>query len=135
MSTDTPHLAISNMSARNRKKPDAKEPHSPAESEAPAVTSKSAEPVKKTKKRSLGLTFAIGGIAGLLLAGFAAKNQDMQFISDLRLDSLIDVIPAGILKEATEISVRSPSLRNSWRRGDTNGGGGGVETRERCCGA
>jgi hypothetical protein len=100
-----PHFNISKMPTKNRKKPDVKESHSPTDNETP--TSEPAEPIKKTKKRSLGLTFAIGGIAGLFFAGFAAKNQDIQFISELRLDAFVDVIPAGILKEATEISVGS----------------------------
>jgi hypothetical protein len=64
---------------------------------------------KKQKKRSTWLTFTIGGLAGLLLAGAAAKNQDMvrlELLRDLSLDSIIDVIPAGILKEASDISQR-----------------------------
>jgi hypothetical protein len=62
---------------------------------------------KLPQKRSLWLTFAIGGIAGLFLAGLA-KNQDLvnlELIQDLRLESLFDAIPAGILKEASDISV------------------------------
>lgn len=62
---------------------------------------------KAPRKRSLGLTFAIGGLVGLLLAGLA-KNKDMmniELIQDLRLDALVDVIPAGILQEASDISV------------------------------
>jgi len=60
---------------------------------------------QKTKKRSLGLTFFVDGIAGLPLAGFAAEDQDyMQFISELRLDALVDVILSGIPNEVLEIS-------------------------------
>lgn len=63
----------------------------------------------KRKKRYTWLVFTIGGIAGLLLAGAAAKNQDMismELLRDLSLDSIIDVIPVGILKEANDISHR-----------------------------
>jgi phospholipid:diacylglycerol acyltransferase len=62
---------------------------------------------KKQKKRSLWLTFAIGGILGLLLAGMAKKHDmvSLELMRDLKLDSLI-VIPAGILKEASDISRR-----------------------------
>lgn len=45
----------------------------------------------------------------MLLAGAAAKNQDlvkMELLRDLSLDSIIDVVPAGILKEASDISQR-----------------------------
>jgi len=97
------------MPVKNRKPQGSQKPPEPElDDDADATPSPSPPPSqerKKTKKRSLGLTFFIGGIAGLLLAGFAAKNQDsMQFISELRLDALVDVIPAGILKEASEIS-------------------------------
>ncbi|KAG0136052.1 hypothetical protein HOY82DRAFT_103572 [Tuber indicum] len=97
------------MPVKNRKPQGSPKPPEP-ELDDDATLSPSLSPTppqerKKTKKRSLGLTFFIGGIAGLLLAGFAAKSPDsMQFISELRLDALVDVIPAGILKEATEIS-------------------------------
>lgn len=95
------------MPVKNRKPQGSRKPPEPEldDDSTPSPSSPPPEERKKTKKRSLGLTFFIGGIAGLLLAGFAAKNQDsMQFISELRLDALVDVIPAGILKEATEIS-------------------------------
>lgn len=59
---------------------------------------------KRAKKRSYTLVFIIGGIAGLLVAVFFAKNQDI-VIGDFQLSALVDVIPAGILKEATDISV------------------------------
>jgi phospholipid:diacylglycerol acyltransferase len=86
----------------------ASETDTPVVEESPAEKSveKKHEPPQKRKKRSLGLTFAIGGVVGLLLAGLA-KNRDMvslELIQDLKLDSIIDVIPAGILKEASDLS-------------------------------
>ena len=77
--------------------------------EASAAVAVVVAPSKKQKKRSTWLIFVVGGIAGLLLAGAAAKNQDlvkMELLRDLSLDSIIDVIPAGILKEASDISQR-----------------------------
>lgn len=59
---------------------------------------------KRVKKRSYTLVFIIGGIAGLLVAILFANNQDI-VIGDFQLSALVDVIPAGILKEATDISV------------------------------
>lgn len=59
---------------------------------------------KRAKKRSYTLVFIIGGIVGLLVAIFFANNQDI-IIGDFQLSALVDVIPAGILKEATDISV------------------------------
>lgn len=59
---------------------------------------------KQTKKRSYTVVFIIGGLVGLLLAAGLVKNQDI-VIRDFPLGALVDVIPAGILKEATDISV------------------------------
>lgn len=46
---------------------------------------------------------------GLFLAVFFAKSQDI-VIGDFQLGSLVDVIPAGILKEATDISQREKDV-------------------------
>lgn len=69
---------------------------------------------KRQKKRSSWLIFTIGGLVGLVLAGAAAKNQDigLQLLRDMSLDSIIDVIPAGILKEASDISQREKAAVN-----------------------
>lgn len=67
---------------------------------------------KLPRKRSLWFVFAIGGLVGLFLAGLA-KNQDLvniELIQDLRLETLFDAIPAGILKEASDISVCVPRI-------------------------
>lgn len=61
---------------------------------------------RKTRRRSL-TTFIIGGLVGLFFAGWA-KSQDLvtlELIQDLRLENIIDAIPAGILKEASDITV------------------------------
>lgn len=62
----------------------------------------------KLSKRRGGFMFVIGGLAGTIIAGIALKNQDivtLDSLAEFRLESLVDVIPAGILKEATDISV------------------------------
>jgi len=44
----------------------------------------------------------------MFLAAFVGVNRDivnLDALADIRLDVLADVIPAGILKEATDISV------------------------------
>ena len=71
--------------------------------------------IKKPRKRSTWLIFTFGGLAGLLLAGVAANNQDMvnlQLLRELNFDSIIDVIPVGILKEASDISQREKEAIN-----------------------
>lgn len=62
----------------------------------------------RTSKRWTIAIFTIGGIAGVLGAGFffgGNPNFNLDSLPELRFDALADVIPAGILKEATDISV------------------------------
>ena len=84
----------------------ASEPEDPAD--CPELHFHDVAPAQaKRRRRYTWLVFVIGGLAGLLLAGAAAKNQDMismELLRELSLDSFIDVIPAGILKEASDIS-------------------------------
>ena len=75
------------------------------------------EPVKKyipipkpRSKRRNGLIFALGGLFGIFVALFFANQQEvisLDSLMDLNLDSLIDVIPQGIVKDAREFSVCS----------------------------
>jgi len=57
------------------------------------------------KKRYI---FGLGGLFGLLLAGFFAKDADVFDLSQLQnmnLDSIIDVLPAGLIRDAHELQV------------------------------
>lgn len=63
----------------------------------------------KSSKRRNGLIFGLGGLFGLVVAAFFAQQQEVVNLNgllDLNLDSLLDVIPIGIVKEAKEITVR-----------------------------
>ena len=62
---------------------------------------------KKSKRRN-GLVFTLGGLFGIIVAVFFANQHDvisLEGLMDLNLDSLIDVIPAGVVKEARDITV------------------------------
>ena len=62
---------------------------------------------KKGKRRSW-LLFGLGGVFGVFVAAFfAQKNEviNLEGLMDFNLDSLIDVVPAGIIKDAKEITV------------------------------
>jgi len=64
---------------------------------------------KPRSKRRNGLIFVLGGLFGIFIAlFFANQNQviSLDALMDLNLESLIDVIPQGILKDAREFSVR-----------------------------
>lgn len=62
---------------------------------------------KKRSKRRNGFVFGLGGLFGILVAAFFANRHDVinfEGLMDLNLDSLIDVIPAGIVKDAKDIT-------------------------------
>lgn len=61
---------------------------------------------KSSKKRS-GIIFGLGGILGLVIALLFAESQDvirLEGLLEVNLDSLIDVIPAGIVKDVKALS-------------------------------
>lgn len=62
----------------------------------------------RRSKRRNGFIFALGGLFGIFVALFFANQQEvisLESLMDLNLDSLIDVIPQGIVKDAREFSV------------------------------
>lgn len=66
--------------------------------------------LKPRSKRRNGLIFVLGGLFGIFIALFFANQQEvisLDSLMDLNLDTLIDVIPQGIVKDAREFSVRS----------------------------
>jgi phospholipid:diacylglycerol acyltransferase len=63
---------------------------------------------KKHKKRRNGLVFGLGGLFGIVVAGFFAGKSDLINIpefSDLSMDAFMDVLPAGFVKEARDLAV------------------------------
>lgn len=64
-----------------------------------------------TKRRNAWI-FGLGGLFGVLAAGFFAsptgsldKLVDMTGLSDLNLDSILDVLPAGLIKDVQQMQV------------------------------
>lgn len=74
--------------------------------------SKSAK-VPGTKRRNLWL-FSLGGIFGVFVALFFAAGRndviDLAYLKHLNLDSLMEVLPAGLVKdaEALQVSMAAP---------------------------
>lgn len=71
---------------------------------------------KGTRRRSAWV-FALGGLFGIFLAGFFASNNgsldrlvDMAGIKDMNLDSLLDVLPAGLIKDVQDLQVCRETL-------------------------
>lgn len=64
------------------------------------------------KKRRNGLVFFLGGLFGILVAGFFAGKSDLidfPEFSELSMDSLMDVLPAGFVRDAKDLAVCSLS--------------------------
>lgn len=70
--------------------------------------------VKGTKRRA-GLLFFLGGLFGLVMAGFFAKQNDLidfPGLEDLNLsvEGWMDVLPQGFLQDAKELKVNSTTF-------------------------
>ncbi|OJJ51448.1 hypothetical protein ASPZODRAFT_21911 [Penicilliopsis zonata CBS 506.65] len=73
--------------------------------ERPSLGKRESFITKPKSKRRNGLIFALGGLFGLLVALFFANHQEVisfDGLMDLNLESLIDVIPQGIVKDVRE---------------------------------
>ena len=91
-----------------------------APSPNPAVRDRDGEPVtlvstsklkkltRHRSKRRQWLVFGLGGLFGIILAAFFAQQHDvisLEGLMDIKLDSLLDAIPAGIVNDARDITV------------------------------
>jgi len=66
----------------------------------------------KGRKRKSWLIFGLGGLFGLVVAVFFANQQEvikLEGLLDVNLDSLMDVIPAGIVRDVRALSVSMES--------------------------
>ena len=65
------------------------------------------------------MIFGLGGLFGILVALFFANRQEIikiEGLTDFNLETLLDVIPAGIVKDAKDITVRSFQVCNNGTR-------------------
>lgn len=68
------------------------------------------------RKRRNAWVFGLGGLFGIFLAGFFASSNggldklvDLAGLSDLKLDSILDVLPMGLIKDIQAMQVSSPA--------------------------
>ena len=62
----------------------------------------------KTRKRRNGFIFFLGGLFGIVVAGFFAGRSDLidfPELGELSMDSLMDVLPAGLVRDARDLAV------------------------------
>lgn len=65
--------------------------------------------VNTKRKRKLGAIFLLGGLVGVIAAGFLAKSNDLidfPEIGELSVDNLLDALPAGLVKDVRDLVVR-----------------------------
>ncbi|KAF3763707.1 LACT-domain-containing protein [Cryphonectria parasitica EP155] len=89
--------------------------HSASEFPEPVTLSRDESPIKPgdklkvvhpKRKRKLGAIFLLGSVFGIIAAGFFAKTNDLidfPEIGDLTVDSLLDALPAGLVKDVRDL--------------------------------
>lgn len=85
--------------------------------EVKLVSAKKLERLTKRKhsKRRSGIIFGLGGLLGLMLALLFAQSQDvikLEGLLEVNLDSLMDVIPAGIISDVKDLSKAERDVVN-----------------------
>ena len=76
----------------------------------PASQLKQLTSKRRWSKRRQGLLFGLGGLFGLIVAALFADHHDvisLEGLLDVNLESLLDVIPVGIVNDAKDLTVRS----------------------------
>lgn len=63
---------------------------------------------QKHRKRRNGFIFFLGGLFGIVAAGFFANQSDLidfPELGELSMSNLLDVLPAGMVKDARDLAV------------------------------
>ncbi|KAL2179425.1 Lecithin:cholesterol acyltransferase-domain-containing protein [Thermothelomyces heterothallicus CBS 202.75] len=71
----------------------------------------------KTRKRRNTAIFLLGSLFGIIAAGFFAKSNDLidfPEIGELRMDSFLDVLPAGLVKDMRELIIGERDFLESY---------------------
>ena len=77
---------------------------------------------KGTKRRNVWI-FALGGLFGIFVAGFFASTNgsldklvELAGVKDMNLDTLLDVLPAGLIRDVQNLQVRHTTAALHLRR-------------------
>lgn len=91
-----------------------REPSPGADGKRPAnlrvITAEQLQTLKKGKhvKRRNAWIFGLGGVFGLIVAGFFASSNDMidlKSLQDVNLESIMEALPANFIKSAQQMQV------------------------------
>ncbi|KAK6075219.1 Lecithin:cholesterol acyltransferase [Seiridium cupressi] len=72
---------------------------------------------KETRKRRSTFIFLLGSLFGIIAAGFLAKTNDLiEFpeLGDLSVDNLLDVLPAGLVRDMRELAKGEKDFLDSY---------------------
>ncbi|PNY25434.1 Phospholipid:diacylglycerol acyltransferase [Tolypocladium capitatum] len=75
------------------------------------------ERIPKTRKRRNTFIFLLGSLCGLLAAGFFAKSNDLidfPELGDLTMDSIFDVLPAGLVRDMRDLVQGERDVTDSY---------------------
>jgi phospholipid:diacylglycerol acyltransferase len=92
----------------------------------------------KTKgkgKRKNAWVFGLGGLFGLVVAGFFASSNemiDLKSLENMNLDSILDALPASFVSSAQQLQVSTALLAPRCTAGLSADAVGSVEKRTRC---
>ena len=70
---------------------------------------------RRPSKKRYGLIFSLGGLVGLVIALFLAQQNDvvaLQGLLGVNLESIMDVLPAGVIKDAKDLSKAERETTN-----------------------
>lgn len=82
----------------------------PVRGQSPIRAGEQVKVVRPKRKRKLGAIFLLGSLFGIIAAGFFAKRNDLidfPEIGELSVDNLLDILPAGLVKDVRDLVVRS----------------------------
>lgn len=85
------------------------EPVTPVRDQSPIKANDKIKIVRPKHKRKFGAIFLLGSLFGIIAAGFFAKSNDLidfPEIGELSVDSWLDVLPAGLVKDVRDLVVR-----------------------------
>jgi phospholipid:diacylglycerol acyltransferase len=76
---------------------------------------------KGKSKRKNAWIFGLGGLFGLVVAGFFASSNemiDLKSLENMNLDSILDALPASFVNSAQQLQVRRHAqiLQDTWNR-------------------
>lgn len=117
-SDSTPTTSREQSPAPSRNVSDSKSAPQADDKEYKIIPTAHFDKLTSIKKQSKGArrrafwVFALGGLCGILAAGYFASNNggldgmlEAAGLGDLKIDSLFDVLPAGLIKDVQDLQV------------------------------